>query len=70
MIRARLYGWYDPRRNEYRLSYYPADAPVRPSRAFPDKEQVKAFIDKKRASVLWWPPLSRDQDISSIERTL
>ena len=61
MIRRQYYGWFDRMRNEWRLSLLPPDAPVRPSKAFLSKGEVAAFIQRKRCTVLWYPPLTRDQ---------
>lgn len=57
MIRRTYYGWFDPKRGEFRVSAYPADAPVRPSIALPSKADVMALIERKRAVILWWPEL-------------
>lgn len=56
-IRTLYYGWYDPKAKEYRLSRYPADAPVRPSIRFEKLAEVDAMIERKRARIMWWPPL-------------
>jgi hypothetical protein len=57
MIRRQYYGWLDPRDNIYRVSLYPADAPVRPSVEFETLGEVLAMINRKRAQIMWWPPL-------------
>lgn len=63
MIKRTFYGWADPRSGKYRVSKYPADAPVRPSVEL-EKEQVLAFMERSRATILWWPPLSRAQSLT------
>ncbi len=57
MGRRLYYGWYDAKAEEFRLSTYPADAPVRPSVAIASMEDVKAILQKRRAEIMWWPPL-------------
>lgn len=59
--RRLLYGWRVADK-EYRLSLYPADAPVRPSIAFESIADVNAWCERKRADVMWWPPLPDDID--------
>lgn len=61
MIKKTLFGWFDQTRQEWRLSQYPPDAPVRPSVKFPDKNTLLKFAERKRATVLWWPPLTLAQ---------
>lgn len=57
MIRRRLYGWHDAKKNVFRVSWWPADAPVRPSIEIETKAEVDAMAKRKRADVFWWPPL-------------
>ena len=57
MAKPALYAWFDPNLREFRVSRYPADAPVRPSIALTDKADVLAIAKRKRADVIWWPPL-------------
>jgi hypothetical protein len=52
-----LFGWYLPDKREFRLSLYPADAPIRPSIALPTREDAENFAERKRATIYWWPPL-------------
>lgn len=60
---ARLYyGWFDPTAKMFRLSLLPPDAPVRPSLPFPSKSEAMALAQRKRATIMWWPPLTRDQE--------
>lgn len=56
MPRPQLYGWHDPRKG-YLVSRYPPDAPVRPALAFATPSEVIAMVERKRATLLWWPPL-------------
>ena len=59
MMRKRqlFYGWHDERMEVFRLSREPPDAPVRPSIAFDTKSEVDQFAERKRADVMWFPPL-------------
>jgi hypothetical protein len=57
VIRRKYFGWFDPASNVIRLSLYPADAPVRPSLAVPSKAEADAYAERKRATIIWWPPL-------------
>ncbi len=57
MIRQQFYGWFDAKARVFRLSRYPADAPVRPSTEFATKADLMALIERKKARVMWWPPL-------------
>lgn len=59
--RPLYYGWYDQRRKTLLVSRYPADSPVRPSIPFATVSEVMAMLERKRADIMWWPPLSRDQ---------
>lgn len=59
--RVLYYGWFDRRTHVYRVSRLPPDAPVRPSMAFDSRAEVMAMISKKRADIMWWPPLTREQ---------
>ena len=62
-VRAKrtLFGWHNARTGEFRLSNYPPDAPVRPSIALASKEDVLALAERRRAQVLWYPPLPADE---------
>lgn len=62
MIRRQFYGWYDLRRREFRLSLAPPDAPVRPSLGFPTKVDVVEYAQRKRGTIMWWPPLTLQQE--------
>lgn len=57
LIRRLYYGWYDLKAQNFRLSAYPPDSPVRPSVTIETKADVMAIIEKKRADIYWWPPL-------------
>lgn len=59
MIRHQFYGWLDPVRG-YLVSRYPPDAPVRPAISFETKGDVMVMVDKKRAKIMWWPPLPEE----------
>jgi hypothetical protein len=63
MIKRDYYGWYDAKAKNFRVSLFPADAPVRPSVAIETKAEVMALVMKKRANIHWWPPLP-DKPIS------
>jgi len=59
-IKRTLFAWYDAKAvasERFRVSLFPADAPVRPSVAVADKKTVLQMAEKKRAQVYWWPPL-------------
>ena len=56
-IRPLYYGWYEEKTRLYRLSSLPPDAPVRPSREFESLKDVYSLLEKKRAEIMWWPPL-------------
>ena len=56
MIHRVYYGWLD-KRGEFRLSFYPPDAPVRPSGVFESKVEAEAFVIRKRGRLLWIPEL-------------
>lgn len=60
VIHRQYFGWLNPRTGGYRVSLYPADAPVRPSIELETKAEVMALIDRKKAKILWWPPLPED----------
>jgi hypothetical protein len=62
MIRRTYYGWYDPRRGVFLLSHLPPDAPVRPSVPYSSLAEIQQMALKKRAQVLWYPPLTREQE--------
>lgn len=55
--RRQFFGWYDPTTREFLISLYPPDAPVRPALRLDSMSQVETFREKKRADILWWPPL-------------
>jgi hypothetical protein len=59
MIKPTYYGWYDPKVDEFRLSLYPADAPIRPSIALGSMDEVRDLAKRRRAKILWHPPLPR-----------
>lgn len=59
--RPLYYGWFDGAANVFRVSLYPADAPVRPSVAFAKKREVDEVLKRKRADIMWWPPLPIDR---------
>ena len=52
-----FYAWYDPKANAYRLSRMPPDAPVRPSVTFEKRSELLTMAHRKRAEVMWSPPL-------------
>jgi hypothetical protein len=56
-----FYGWFDG--EVYRVSRLPADAPVRPSTSFESLEEVNALIERKRAQIVWWPPLPNQKGL-------
>jgi hypothetical protein len=58
--RRTFYAWFDPKKGEFRLSLFPADAPVRPSIAFREKADVLEYAQKKRGQLMWWPPLGME----------
>lgn len=43
----------------YRVTTEPPDAPVRPSTECESKAEVDAIANRKRARVIWWPPLPK-----------
>jgi hypothetical protein len=55
VIKRVWYAWLE--RGKFRVSKYPADAPVRPSGVFDTKADVDALAIKKRATVHWDHPL-------------
>jgi len=57
LAKRTFYGWFDQKKREYRLSSYPADAPVRPSLSFDERASLEEYVLKKRGNVMWWPPL-------------
>ena len=57
MIKRQYFGWFDHKTKTFRVSLYPADAPVRPSTEFETKAEVMTLLERKRAKILWWPPL-------------
>ena len=59
-VKPLFYGWYDAARGVFRVSRYPPDAPVRPSAAFASASDVIEMIERRRARLMWWPPLSED----------
>lgn len=56
MIRQQFYGWHDPKRG-YLVSRYPPDAPVRPAAIYQTVSDAMTMVERKRAKILWWPPL-------------
>lgn len=60
MKKQTFYGWYD---GSFHISRLPADAPVRPSASFETLEEVNALIERKRAQIVWWPPLPYQKGI-------
>jgi len=61
VIRRTFYAWFDPKKREYRLSLYPADAPVRPSVAFETRSDLEEAVERKRGRLLWWPEPPMEQ---------
>lgn len=61
MICRLYYAWFDHKDQAFRLSLYPADAPVRPSIAFQTKAEVNALVERRKARVMWWPPLAGNE---------
>lgn len=59
--RHLFYGWYDPNQKEYRVSRYPADAPCRPSISFENLSEVTDMLRRRRAEIMWWPPLPQER---------
>jgi hypothetical protein len=57
VIKRQYFGWLDAEKHTFRVSLYPPDAPVRPSVEIETKDEVMALIERKRASIYWWPPL-------------
>lgn len=57
MIKRLYYAWYDRATRKFCVSPYPADAPVRPRVEFDSKADVLELVERRRARVLWWPPL-------------
>lgn len=55
--RRLLFGWFDAGKASFWISQYPPDAPVRPSLEFEMKDDLEAFLKRKKADVYWWPPL-------------
>lgn len=60
--RRQFYAWFDQRHQDFRLSLYPPDAPVRPSTGFASKSDVMALAARKYGEVLWLPPLTKAQE--------
>ena len=58
--RLQLYGWYIPKTRQFRVSRLPPDAPVRPSILMDNLSEVTALVERKRATILWWPPLPQE----------
>jgi hypothetical protein len=54
--RQQLYGWLDHAKG-YLVSRYPPDAPVRPALVFETIGEVTAMVERRKAKILWWPPL-------------
>lgn len=59
--RPLYYGWFDAAKSVFRVSRYPADAPVRPSIEFENKSEIDEMLRRKRADIMWWPPLPADR---------
>lgn len=45
----------------YRVSLEPPDAPVRPMVECETRAEVDAIAKRKRARIVWWPPLPKQQ---------
>lgn len=59
MLRQRktVFAWYDRAKRNFRISYFPPDAPVRPSAAYETKAEIEAIAARKHADIVWSPPL-------------
>lgn len=55
VIRRHYYGWFE--NGAFRLSRFPADAPVRPSVVIDSADDVRALLCRRGVSIDWWPPL-------------
>lgn len=56
-VRRVCYGWYDAKSGRIRLSFYPPDAPVRPSVEVESVSHAENFSERKRVQLLWIPEL-------------
>jgi len=45
----------------YRVTTEPPDAPVRPSVECETRAEVDALAKRRRARVVWWPPLPKPE---------
>lgn len=61
-LRRLYYGWFDPRTQTFRLSSLPPDSPVRASTEFLSCGDAMALATKKKAQIMWSPPLTREQE--------
>ena len=57
MIKRVFYAWFDEKENVFRLSFVAPDGPVRPSLALDSKADVDEYARRKRAKLLWYPPI-------------
>lgn len=57
----QLFAWYDQSKQEWRLSRFPPDAPVRPSLVFESMLKLTEYAQSRRAEVHWHPPLTMEQ---------
>lgn len=64
MIKRTFFGWFDSQEGVFRLSLIPPDGPIRPSLALETKEDVDEYARRKRARVLWYPPLRSVQELT------
>lgn len=64
-LQREFFGWFDLRRNTYMVSRYPADAPVRPSIPFETLSEVNQMLLQRKATIMWWPPLTLEQETIS-----
>lgn len=61
-VRRLYYGWYDQKTQTFRVSLMPPDAPVRPSIPFEGRMEIVEMVRKRRADILWSPPLTKEQE--------
>ena len=61
MIKRTFYAWHDAPGGVYRISLIPPDGPIRPSLAMESVDDVKAYAQRKRAKLIWHPPLNSVQ---------
>jgi hypothetical protein len=64
-LRQQLYGWHDPAKG-YLVSQYPPDAPVRPAIVLETLSEVTAMVDRRKAKILWWPPLPESRNSAGL----